>query len=216
MAAPRTLLIVPLVAVIALAGCKPRGTVSQQAPAAQPGTPSAEIAALRAQNDELAQQLAQARAELDKGGAGTVGGTATTLGAGDLGPGFTANNYGGVSLGEDFAFAKGSAELNEDGVKAIEKLAIRLNDGDMVGHLVIVEGHTDDKPVSRASTIEKYTDNWGLSAARAASVARALQKAGVDPQRLRPVGRGQYAPVAPGTGDADRAKNRRVEIFVSK
>ncbi len=217
MAVSRTLLLIPLVAVIAFAGCKPRGTVSAQGSSAQAGTASGEIAVLQARNEELSRQLAQAREELEKSGTGgTVGGTATTLGASDLGPAFTANNYGGVSLGEDFAFAKGSAELNEDGEKAIAKLAMRLNDGDMVGQLVIVEGHTDDKPVSRASSIEKFGDNWGLSAARAVAVARALHKAGVEPKRLRPVGRGQFAPSAPGTTDADRAKNRRVEIFLSK
>ena len=73
------------------------------------------------------------------------------------------------ALGEDFAFEKGSATLNKEGKKSIEKLALKLNDGDHANQMVVVEGHTDDAPVSRPQTVDKFTDNWGLSAARSAS-----------------------------------------------
>jgi chemotaxis protein MotB len=209
----RTLAVLSLVAAVGLtaAGCKPRG---QRASVGEQET-QRNATALEQENAELRDRLQKAQEELDKNKGGTVGDTASDLGVDGI-EGLTSAGNGRVALGEDFAFEKGSATLNKDGKKAIEKLALKLNDGDHANQLVVVEGHTDDAPVSRPRTVELYTDNWGLSAARAASVVRALQAAGISPQRLRGSFRGQYAPaVASGKKD-DRAANRRVEIYLSR
>jgi chemotaxis protein MotB len=212
----RSLAILSLVAAVAVgtAGCVPRGQKASVADQERSAEGSRSSAGLQAENAELRTQLAQAREELDKNQGGTVGATAGSLGVeGIEGLG---SSGGRVTLGEDFAFEKGSATLNKEGKKAIEKLALKLNDGDHANQLVVVEGHTDDAPVSRPHSIELFTDNWGLSAARSASVVRALQAAGVKVDRLRGAFRGQYAPaVASGKKD-DRAANRRVEIYLSK
>jgi chemotaxis protein MotB len=212
----RSLAILSLVAAVAIgaAGCVPRGQKASVAAQERSGDSSRGSSGLQAENAELRAQLAQAREELDRNQGGTVGSTAGTLGVeGIEGLG---SSGGRVTLGEDFAFEKGSATLNKEGKKAIEKLALKLNDGDHANQLVVVEGHTDDAPVSRPRSIELYTDNWGLSAARSASVVRALQAAGVKTDRLRGAFRGQYAPaVASGKKD-DRSANRRVEIYLSK
>jgi flagellar motor protein MotB len=204
----RTLAFLSLAAVVALgsAGCKPRGAKPAADPASAPASAAAD-SEWKARYEQLAQEREQ-----DK--AGTVGAEASALGVSDLGEGFSSAGAGRVALGEDFAFERGSANLNSEGKKAIEKLALKLNDGDLANQLVVVEGHTDDQPVSRPHTIEMYTDNWGLSAARSASVIRALQKAGVKPERLRGAFRGQYAPAV--TGKDQKGANRRVEIFLSK
>ncbi len=209
-----SLLIVPLVALVVMTGCRTRG-----------GGGSGEVteAELRAENQRLEQQIASdqrrirdlqdqlAMAREGMNGGPTLG---QTLGiAGDDIEGFERTASGGVALPEDFAFAKGSADLNEDGQKAIERLAARLNEGENAGRKVVVKGFTDDTPVSRSSTKEKYTDNWGLSAARAASVLRALEKAGVTSERLHGAFRGQLDPRAQGS--EDKGKNRRVEIFLN-
>jgi len=211
----RSLAILSLVAALAVSttGCKPRG----QKPVEQDGAAfSANAATLQAENDELKARLAQAQEEIEKNKGGTVGDSAANLGVEGLGEGFTAAGNGRIALGEDFAFEKGSASLNKEGKKAIEKLALKLNDGDHANQMVVVEGHTDDSPVSRPRTVELYGDNWGLSAARSASVVRALHVAGVKPERIRGSFRGQYAPaVASGKKD-DRAANRRVEIYLAK
>lgn len=209
----RTLAVLPLAAVVVLAaaGCKQRG-----ARADSPEQPSAGSSSQQAQINELTAQRDQAREELEKNKSGTVGDQAQGLGIEGLGEGFTATGNGRISLGEDFAFERGSANLNSEGRKAVEKLALRLNDGDSANHLVVVEGHTDDQPVSRPHTVEMYTDNWGLSAARSASVVRALQKAGVKAERLRGSFRGQYAPAVTGGKKDDKGANRRVEIYLAK
>ena len=206
----RTLAILPLAAVVILtaAGCKQRGANASNDPYAPSYSVSSDAAEWKSKYEQL---LAEKRSD-----GATVGDQAKDLGIGDI-PGMTQSG-GRVSLGEDFAFEKGSANLNSEGRKAIEKLALHLNDGDHATFHVVVEGHTDDKPVSRPSTIDRYTDNWGLSAARSASVVRALQKAGVKPERLLGSFRGSYAPVAPsdGKGKEDNSANRRVEIYLAK
>lgn len=160
------------------------------------------------QADNRIKQLEAENAALNRRLAEQGGSSAGTIGAdlGDLPEGFTKGERGGAAMSDDFAFAKGSAELNPAARKAIARLAEQIRAG---GGRVVIEGHTDDTPVSRPSTKEKYVDNWGLSAARAASVARALAEAGVAADRLFPVGRGSSAPLG-----GDKARNRRVEIQV--
>lgn len=207
----RHLAILPLaLAVIAGAGCKARGQTSvADAERSQEGQRSE--SSLRQERDMWKTKYEQAAEENAKNQGGTVGDTAKGIGIDGI-EGVTSAN-GRVSLGEDFAFEKGKASLNKEGKKAVEQLALKLNDGDNAHLAVVVEGHTDDKPVSRPDTIDRYTDNWGLSAARAASVVRALQAAGVSPSRLHGAFRGQYAPAA---NAKDGAANRRVELYLSK
>jgi chemotaxis protein MotB len=155
-------------------------------------------------------QLQSARDQLNKGkSAPTAGEQLTKILKGDDIEGVTPTERGGLALNEDFAFAKGSDELSAEGKSSIGKLAARLNSGEYAGSKVMVEGHTDDTPVARASTKEKFHDNWGLSGARAAAVIRALQSAGVDAKRIQGQFRGEYAPRG-----GDKAANRRVEIYL--
>lgn len=211
----RHLLLIPLVAVIALAGCRQRGDAGT-GPAGGEETPMApadtgQQAQLDAANNKIAElenELAAAKKNL--GG----GETLASIAGGDI-EGFERTASGGVALPEDFAFAKGSAQLNAEGEKAITRLAERLNQGENADKHITVKGYTDDTPVSRASTKEKYVDNWGLSAARAAAVVRALEKAGINSERLTGAFRGQLDPRASGSGKDDKARNRRVEIYLS-
>ncbi len=74
-----------------------------------------------------------------------------------------------------------------------------------------VEGHTDNVPIHNA----QYDDNWELSIDRALSVIRYLRSQEViDPLRLRPVGCGEFHPVASNDSPEGRSHNRRVEIFI--
>jgi chemotaxis protein MotB len=74
-----------------------------------------------------------------------------------------------------------------------------------------VVGHTDNVPIAKAWR-EVFPSNWELSAARATTVVRFLQEAGIEPERLIATGRAQYAPVAPNDDPEGRQKNRRIEI----
>ncbi len=206
----RLVLLVPLVAAIALSGCRMRGggsgsNVAEDEYRSENQRLMQELDAARQRNAQLENRLAMAN---ENQGA-TLG---TTISGGPI-EGFETTSSGGVALPDDFAFAKGSADLNEDGQKAIERLAARLNEGDNAGKKVVVKGFTDDTPVAKASTKEKYTDNWGLSGARAAAVVRALEKAGVSSDRLNGSFRGQLDPRA--AAGEDKGRNRRVEIYLN-
>jgi len=233
---PRSLLIVPLVCVIALGGCRMRGegaggdedttgTTSDNSSAAM----QAQINSLTAENEKLQTSLDAALKNMNTGP--TLG--STGIAGGDV-EGFESTGTGGLALPDDFAFAKGSADLNEEGKKAIARLAERLNQGDNAGKKITIKGYTDDTPVSRASTKEKYVDNWGLSAARAASVVRALEKAGIESERLTGAFRGSLDPRSKDSEDkaepsekpeksakpskhdtSEQARNRRVEIYLA-
>ena len=60
---------------------------------------------------------------------------------------------------------------------------------------IMIEGHTDDVPFRKGSSIK---DNWDLSVMRATSIVRILlDGSGIDPVRLTVAGRGEYLPVDP-------------------
>ena len=76
---------------------------------------------------------------------------------------------------------------------------------------ITVSGHTDDFQVSN----ELYTNNWDLSSKRAVAVATEMQKAqGFDKTRMVVVGHAETRPLVPNDSDADRRRNRRVEISI--
>ncbi len=210
----RLLLSLPLAAVMALAGCNTRSSkgVAADEQSAENARLTGLVNSLSDENAELRARLAAANAGA---GAGNVGDDIARITGGDI-EGFEATDKGGLALPDDFAFAKGSAELNEAGQAAVKRLAERLGQGDNAGKLVVVEGHTDDSPVARASTKEKFGDNWGLSAMRARSVLSALESAGVASSRLKGQFRGMTAPRATGSTPEEKARNRRVEIYLLK
>ena len=207
MSPARILMVLPFAAVLVLAGCRTRPggqqAVLTDEQRSEISRLSSELEALNAENQELKRQR-----DLLAGGNGTVRGTLDDILKEGI-DGVYPTSRGGVAIGEDFAFAKGSADLNDAGKKAVGQLADKLNSGDYATASIIVEGHTDDTPVARAANKEKYGDNWGLSAARAATVVRALEKAGVSASRLHGAFRGEHAPAG-----SDKAANRRVELFV--
>jgi outer membrane protein OmpA-like peptidoglycan-associated protein len=71
--------------------------------------------------------------------------------------------------------------------------------------------------------IQGHTDNTGsapynlrLSQERADAVRTALVNLGVEASRLSARGFGQDKPLVPNTSDANRARNRRVQLMILK
>ncbi|MBI5524601.1 MAG: OmpA family protein [Desulfarculus sp.] len=73
---------------------------------------------------------------------------------------------------------------------------------------VVVTGHTDDLPINTP----QFASNWELSAARAASVGRALMTKGIDKSRVSIRGLADQQPRLPNLDENARQQNRRVEI----
>jgi len=215
----RAFLFVPLLVVLAVTGgCKTRVGDGYAGSNVASSERDAEILRLSAALREQEESINRLNAALESERKAHAGDAADKQSlSGQLGDllkgGETGGAYvtarGSIGLSEDFAFAKGSSELNDAGRKTVESLAAKLLKGDYANAKVIVEGHTDDTPVARKLNVEKYVDNWGLSAARASTVVRALQKAGIPATRLFGAFRGEYDPSGKG-----KAGDRRVELYV--
>lgn len=102
----------------------------------------------------------------------------------------------------------GLAELKDD----IQRVLIQV--GNLLSLLpneVVVQGHTDNQRIVRGP----FPSNWELSFQRAVNVVRFLiTETEVYPRRLSAEGYGEYRPLVPNTSEANRARNRRVEIHI--
>ena len=109
-------------------------------------------------------------------------------------------------------FDSGSANINDRGMELLQIMAGPLkNNKDQD---IVVEGHTDDIPLSPGLK-KRFPSNWELSTARASAVARFCQEeGGIDPQRLSAHGYSFYRPVAPNDTEEGRRQNRRIEIIL--
>jgi len=76
-----------------------------------------------------------------------------------------------ISLEEDLLFASGKYVVNSGGVTALNKLATALSS--QTDLEILVEGHTDDIPLSGKGLVK---DNWDLSVMRATNVVKVLTK----------------------------------------
>lgn len=115
-----------------------------------------------------------------------------------------------VSLSNKLLFASGSTKIDTKGQQALKGLAEVIADDPDLN--IMVEGHTDDVPVSNLGAIK---DNWDLSVMRSTEVVRYLVQYGVAPTRVIPSGRSEYIPKEKGKSAAVRAANRRTEIVLS-
>jgi chemotaxis protein MotB len=78
---------------------------------------------------------------------------------------------------------------------------------------ILVEGHTDNVPVSKKSPYMQ--DNWDLSVMRATAIVRILTGAGLAPTQVTASGRGEYLPLTSNDNAQAKQKNRRTEIIIS-
>jgi chemotaxis protein MotB len=116
-----------------------------------------------------------------------------------------------VSLAEQLLFNSGSTVVDAKGVEALKKLAQVLKDSEDVN--IVVEGHTDDVPISGNNKYLK--DNWDLSVLRATSIVKILTQNGASPERVTAAGKGEFAPKASNESADGRRENRRTEIILT-
>jgi chemotaxis protein MotB len=122
----------------------------------------------------------------------------------------TENHAVKVSVRGNLLFNLGSADLKPDAVAFLDKLA-KIIAGNH--YQIEVVGHTDNFPISNPA----YPTNWELSSARSARVARYLIQTGdLEPGRFAIVGRSYYQPVVANTTMENKARNRRVEIIITR
>lgn len=116
----------------------------------------------------------------------------------------------------DMLFSYGSAEIKEQALPSLKRLAATLMSDRYRFFNFSIEGHTSDEKFSS----EKYPSSWELSSARASSVASFLESRGIPRVRLKAVGLYDVSPKYPNLDPfgqpiaQNRIKNRRVVIHV--
>lgn len=116
-----------------------------------------------------------------------------------------------INLASGYLFGSGEDQLKPTGADALKQVGTVLKD--FPEYKVSVDGHTDNRPI-RNELKKKFPSNKELSEARAANAALALGEGGLSAVTTH--GYADTRPVMPNTTDAGRAKNRRVEVLVTK
>jgi chemotaxis protein MotB len=115
-----------------------------------------------------------------------------------------------ISLSDNMLYKSGSYEISDKAQASLQKIAKILQD--YKDFEVLVEGNTDDVPISRPN----IRNNWDLSALRASSEVQALQtQFGVDPKRMTAGGRGEYNPLTSNSTEEGKTRNRRTQLIIT-
>jgi len=115
-----------------------------------------------------------------------------------------------IILTGDLLFPLGGVELRGASRDLLRKIAIFLKDSP---YIINVLGHTDNTPMRNGRALT----NWELSTNRAAAVVRYLiDETGLPARQFSVTGFAEFRPVAANDSPENRAKNRRVEIVLSR
>lgn len=116
-----------------------------------------------------------------------------------------------MNLASGYLFGSGEDQLKPAGADALKQVGSILKD--FPEYKVHVEGHTDNRPVLGALK-KRFPSNQELSEARAQSAVEALASGGLSGAHA--MGAADTKPVMPNTTAEGRARNRRVEIIVTR
>ena len=110
-----------------------------------------------------------------------------------------------LTLPAPVLFPAGSARLEPSAEPILESLGRLFAE---LPNPVLIEGHTDDRPLRGG----RHRNNWELSAARAFAVADFFSKKGLDAERFHARGYADQKPAAGNETPEGRKRNRRIEI----
>ncbi len=115
-----------------------------------------------------------------------------------------------IILTGDLLFAVGESELSGEARASLQKVVSFMQH---TPYMINIVGHTDNLPMRS----NHFKSNWELSVTRASTVARFLiDEMGMNPNQFVVSGYSSNRPIEPNTTAENRAKNRRVEIIISK
>ena len=116
-----------------------------------------------------------------------------------------------INLASGYLFGSGEDQLKSAGSDALKHVGAILKD--FPEYKVSVDGHTDNRPI-RSELRKKFPSNKELSEARATNAAMALGEGGLTAVTTH--GYADTRPIVPNTTEPGRAKNRRVEVRVTR
>jgi chemotaxis protein MotB len=116
-----------------------------------------------------------------------------------------------LTFSQPVLFDSGKAEMKESGLPVLHRVADLLRD---LPNEVMIEGHTDNVPVSGHSD---FKNNWELSTSRAHRVLEYfVTREGIAPSRMVAIGYGEFRPVASNDTPEGQGANRRIEISIRR
>lgn len=114
-----------------------------------------------------------------------------------------------IELASSQFFLPGGVKLRRSALKALDTIAEILKESDKK---IVIEGHTDNTPVSADAPFES---NWELASLRATSIVRYLIRYhNIPPERLSAISYGDTRPLESNNSPEGRARNRRIEIYL--
>jgi len=115
-----------------------------------------------------------------------------------------------ITLKEPVLFDSGDDRLKASAYPALAVLGEFMS---ATPGKVNIEGHTDDLPIQSA----RFASNWELAAARSYAIMNYfVHDALLDPARFMLLSHASYSPVAPNDSAENRARNRRIEISITR
>jgi chemotaxis protein MotB len=118
-----------------------------------------------------------------------------------------------IRLSNNMLFAPEKADINQASIESLQKIVGIIRGYDEIIETMVMEGNTDNLPI-RSSL---YRDNFELSLERALNVLYFFKYQGdFNPQKLVPMGYGEYNPVASNDTVEGRSKNRRTDVILVK
>ncbi len=107
-------------------------------------------------------------------------------------------------------FESGKADLKYSAIPVLKKLGNVLKPLD---NEILVQGHTDNRPIKT----KLFPSNWELSTKRATNVVTFLiNSCSLKPDQLTATGSAEFKNIVPNNSEANRAKNRRIDIVIDK
>ncbi len=118
-----------------------------------------------------------------------------------------------IRFKSDVTFDSGKDTLSNNARSTIRQFAQIMN-STAAAYDVRIVGHTDSQPIGRSAS--QHPTNWHLSCHRAISVLREMTSNSFASERGEASGRGQYDPLVPNAANGNTARNRRVEVYLTK
>ncbi len=122
--------------------------------------------------------------------------------------------HGTLKWTSDLVFALGSDIVKDTAAQSLRRFGEIMGAAAAQGFDIIVVGHTDNVRIGRDATKQKHPTNGHLAVHRSIAVANVIQRHGVSAARIGVMGFGQHRPIVANDSDANRARNRRVEMYL--
>ncbi len=122
--------------------------------------------------------------------------------------------HGTIKWKSDLLFAFASDVVKDSAKDSLRAFSRIMRSPAAANFDIVVVGHTDGVPIRKPQTIQKHPTNRHLSVHRSIAVADLLKSSGLDAARIGVMGFGEYRPLASNDSEENRARNRRVEMYI--